>query len=319
MPGRRSTWLLAALAWLLAAAPAMAQLAGIEVEATVDRTRLTIDQRIQLTLAVRAPEAMAIRFPEPGDRIGPFAVVSTTVAEPESDGADRLWRRDYLLEPEQLGPLTVPALEIAIEPGGGAPAIAALTEPIELTVEAITPDDVDLTKPRDIAPPVELRRRGLPASVWLAGAVAALLAAGAAWWWWRRRRPRLQPPTPPIPAHVAALAALAALRVADGGDPAAIEAFHIRLAEILRRYLDARFGWRAPLRTTEELLAIVATAGGAPAAGDGTIADLLRRCDLVKFARHRPGAAEMRDALARLRGFIERTAADAAPGPLPAE
>lgn len=122
-------------------------------------------------------------------------------------------------------------------------------------------------------------------------AVLALLAA--AWWWWRRRQWRLAqppPPAPPLPPHTRAWRDLeAALRLI--GDP---NAFCTAVSAIVRAYLEERFGWNAPDRTTEEFLADLQRRDDFPDWIRTLLGDFLTRCDLVKFARLEPTESELR-------------------------
>lgn len=129
----------------------------------------------------------------------------------------------------------------------------------------------------------------------IAGAIGLLLAlATLAWWLWRRhRRKRLEPPPPPppVPPHDRARRALeAATRLL--GDP---DAFCTELSAILRTYLEERFGWNAPDRTTEEFLAELRQDRMLPPSLQELLHDFLERCDLVKFARLEPTETELLD------------------------
>ncbi len=60
--------------------------------------------------------------------------------------------------------------------------------------------------------------------------------------------------------------------------------YAIAVSDVLRRYLDNRFGLRAPRQTTEELLAAVAADPGSPLGGQRELlSDFLGHCDLGKF------------------------------------
>jgi hypothetical protein len=151
---------------------------------------------------------------------------------------------------------------------------------------------------------------------WLGVALAALALALVAWWAWRRftRPPAPAPAAPPAPPHRRALDALeAALR--DLGDP---ERFCTRVSGVLRAYLEERFGANAPDRTTEEFLAELRRGGPLDAGQQALLADFLTRCDAVKFARHAPAEAELRElhrAAWRLVRDTEPAPAAAAPEP----
>ncbi|MCC6235363.1 MAG: hypothetical protein IT580_22180 [Verrucomicrobiales bacterium] len=126
----------------------------------------------------------------------------------------------------------------------------------------------------------------------------ALLALGLlawfAWRWWRARQERLsrpEPPPPPLPPHLWAARELDyALRLL--GDP---DAFCTEVSRILREYLERRFGWNAPDRTTEEFLGSLRAESTFTEDQRRTLGEFLAGCDLVKFARHDPTETELRE------------------------
>ena len=113
---------------------------------------------------------------------------------------------------------------------------------------------------------------------------------------WQKRKLNVVLP-PPVPAHVRAKQKLEeALALISQPKP-----FVIAVSDTARIYLEERFDFRAPERTTEEFLREL----------DGTelllpeqkesLGNFLESCDLVKFAKYEPGENELRG-VARLGG-----------------
>jgi hypothetical protein len=137
--------------------------------------------------------------------------------------------------------------------------------------------------------------------VWVATGV--IVAGVLAWWLWRRYRrgptaAGTPAPPPPLPYEVA-LAALAELRGAN----LPVELFYTRLSDIVRRYIEGRFGLRAPEQTTEEFLAQATL----PAEHMDLLSAFLTESDLVKFARLQPGDADRQQAFAAAEKFVLET------------
>ena len=90
-----------------------------------------------------------------------------------------------------------------------------------------------------------------------------------------------------------------------------IKLFHLRISDILRRYIENRFGVRAPEQTTEEFLTAASGIRLHEKAILGNnrplLADFLTHCDLVKFARHEPTRDECEKTVSLCREFIEQT------------
>jgi hypothetical protein len=112
---------------------------------------------------------------------------------------------------------------------------------------------------------------------------------------------------------VIALEALAALRREELARAGRVKEHYIRLTDIVRPYLERRFGVPALDLTTSEILAAIAGTGGdTRALGEGTakaeLMRLLEEADLVKFARLEPPAPLAEGAIDRAADFVRETA-----------
>jgi hypothetical protein len=142
---------------------------------------------------------------------------------------------------------------------------------------------------RAIKPPVDIPNAWV--WLWWGLAIAVVLAlATAALLWWRKQRAQV-PPVPVIPAHVRAKQRLqAALALIH--DP---RLFCIEVSGVIRVYLEERFDFHAPERTTEEfLLELQATQLLTPDQKQ-SLGEFLQSCDLVKFARYEPTESALRE------------------------
>ena len=101
--------------------------------------------------------------------------------------------------------------------------------------------------------------------------------------------------------------ALADLRAKGWIEALKIEPFYVALSGIVRRYLEGRFGLRAPERTTEEFIRDALTSKKLSDAHRDLVAGFLEQSDLVKFARHAPGPADMRNALESAERLVRET------------
>ena len=163
-----------------------------------------------------------------------------------------------------------------------------------------------------LRPSKALARWPVPTRLWLAwAAVLPPLAAGLILVARRlRSRGQSQPTAPPqvVPPHVKALKALAELRAKQLIERDQVEAFHQELSALVRRYLEERYGLRAPERTTEEFIREATGSGRLTTGHQELVSTFLVQCDLVKFARHRPVPADMVLAFEAARRLIAETA-----------
>jgi hypothetical protein len=263
---------------------------------------------LKLTLTLEAPPEVRITLPDVARTLGPFAVVQHRTTGPLSlTPQTQQWQREYSLAVTASGSLTVPSLTVQFQAGDTTQSL--VTDPLTITVTSLVPADADPSSLKDIAPPVSLVRPGLPLWAWIAASVLGgmgLLAGG--WWWFRRRQCATDVPLVQRPAHVLALAALEHLQRQDLIGQERIEEFYVRVSTILRRYIELRFGLRAPEQTTEEFLISALATGGLIAAHRDPLEAFLQHCDLVKFARYWPTPSAMEETFESAKTFVKHTA-----------
>ena len=160
---------------------------------------------------------------------------------------------------------------------------------------------------RDIKPPVEI-----PAGwAWLLWVAAALLLLALAFWLWRRHRARGREVqvAPPVPPHLVARRRLEEA-LSWLHEP---KTFCILVSDTTRWYLEQRFDFRAPERTTEEFLRELQQTTLLSEGQKQSLGEFLERCDLVKFARYEPWEAELRE----LHGAATRLVSETEPMAVP--
>ena len=154
---------------------------------------------------------------------------------------------------------------------------------------------------RDIKPPVEI-----PSGwAWLWWVLLVLAVAGLGFWAWRYWQKRREQASivPPVPPHIRAKQKLREA-LALISQP---REFCIAVSDTIRWYLEERFDFRAPERTTEEFLyELQGTSLLTPDQKD-SLADFLQRCDLVKFAKYEPGRPELEALHASAVRLVEET------------
>ena len=155
-----------------------------------------------------------------------------------------------------------------------------------------------------------LARWPAPASRWLWIALGLMAVLAAAFLALRKflTTPRtILHLAPPVPPHEIALNALADLRARGWIEALKIDPFYVALSGIVRRYLEGRFGLRAPERTTEEFIRDALSSRKLSDAHRDLVAGFLEQSDLVKFARHAPGPSDMNNALDSAERLVRET------------
>ncbi|OGX37137.1 MAG: hypothetical protein A3C36_06740 [Omnitrophica WOR_2 bacterium RIFCSPHIGHO2_02_FULL_52_10] len=83
--------------------------------------------------------------------------------------------------------------------------------------------------------------------------------------------------------------------------------FYSSLSDIIRRYFERRFDVRAPEMTTEEFLWSLEASRDLTAGQKSTLKNFLNSCDIVKFAKHVPHAAEALESFSFARQLVDET------------
>ncbi len=154
---------------------------------------------------------------------------------------------------------------------------------------------------RDIKPPLEISD-GLAWLWWTLTILAVAVVAILLWRWWQKRKANV-PVVPPVPAHIRAKQKLAeALALIAQPKP-----FVIAVSDAARAYLEERFDFRAPERTTEEFLRELSGTRLLVKEQKESLGGFLASCDLVKFAKYEPGEKELRELHGAAVKLVEET------------
>ena len=141
--------------------------------------------------------------------------------------------------------------------------------------------------------------------------VLALLAA--AWFGWqyykkhKKNAPVVVHKAKPLPPHVIAMTALDNLAEKKLWQNGRDKEFHTELTDILRQYIEARFGVAAMEKTSDEILDELYELAESQKASLANLKQILSIADLVKFAKYHPYADENQLSFVNSRMFVEQT------------
>ncbi len=302
---------------------------GAAVQIRASRSELTVADRLDLVLEASTTEDRRVEFPSPVESLGEFRIVETRRGSPRLIEDGRVSEAyTYVLEPFLPGDYTVPAMSVRFQSKADDAKpdseITIETEPITIRVTSVLPrpaadpgasdDDPhthDAPDIKEASGPLDLP--GWPQWIYwvVGGAVVALLIGGI--YFWRRRRTAAETTAAPPLAHETAYQALEALladRLVKAGE---YKLFYLHLSNILRHYIEDRFGLRAPESTTEEFLHELRRDDRLHGDHRRLLRQFLEHCDLVKFAELEPAPADIERTVSTCRGFIDETKQQPAP------
>ena len=263
-----------------------------------DRAEAHVGDPIRVTIVTVAKAAVPVNLPGTL-ALSPFSLLDRK--ESEQNLGDGRVRREFVLTVAvyEPGPQTMPAVEVTyLGPRGEVRTVR--TEPIPIKIASVIANEPEPALKEALAPVVGARGAAAGRSTSRAGVAAAALGALATTLIVRRLRARrgARPGPPPRPAHEIALERLDRLGAYGFLEDADNRPFYFAVSEVIRDYLGGRYGFDSLEMTTDELMAeLRARAGRELSLGLGEVQGWLSACDLVKFAKISPTAAEARGAL----------------------
>jgi hypothetical protein len=297
----------------------MSEKGPVSMTVRVRKGEISISDRIGLEVKVEVEPGVDVTMPtfdEKDEAFSEFSVrehLREDAVEVEATGRKR-WTHRYELDVFVAGEHTIPSLSASFTDrrstaDGGEPVAGTIeSEPLAVKVAAIDDGEVDPTAYKDVKGPVALPVEGYWG--WIRWVVAGFLATGLTVFFLLLLIRRVTKPVEAqmVPAHVVALDQLKKLADAGFIERGELAEYYYRLSMIVREYIERRFGVMAPERTTEEFLRETQGAAQLVPTHRDQLGDFLTSCDMVKYARSRPGPEDIEQALTFARVFIEQTA-----------
>lgn len=122
----------------------------------------------------------------------------------------------------------------------------------------------------------------------------------------RKRIPLFGKPSPADPPHVKAIKALEELHHQKVWQNNKHKQYYTRLTDIIREYLEERYGVHAPEMTSDEVLEAIVQFS-LPERSVNELRHLLRSADMVKFAKQIPDSEDNETAFTAAYYFVEQT------------
>lgn len=247
-----------------------------------------LSDQVRLTVTAEFDADYEVVLPNPEVLAGDFVVHPPVSSEVNPQKGRKTASVTFRLEPRRPGPVVLESLVCRFKHDTNRSDTRSVsTEPIEIRVstriQSKTPQLRELAQQKG---PIELARNLNPLFTFNLAALAALVVAVVGW----RVVRKLQEPKARAPA-------LAPAEIArrDLGELRGIELwktdpkqFFIELTAIVRRYVEATIGVRAPEQTTEEFLSEIHSRNVYEAEERDRFREFLEAADLVKYAGHQP-------------------------------
>jgi len=284
--------------------------AFVEATAHVDKSEVTIGDKIKFRIQVKYKDDIAIQFPEVGEQIGVFTINEIGLAEtPKREKNEYLIvERDYVLSSYEIGRQTIPSLKIKYKGSHGDGEVA--TSEVTIDIKGVLKEGEMSGDIKDILPPVDVPTSFKRLILWISVGLGVLLLSGIIYGlvYKLNKRSKIQEQTfiKRMP-HEIAYELLERLSKEDLIAKGLVREYYYRITNILRHYIEDRFGLLAPERTTEEFLTEMAHTNQLDTTHKILIREFLERCDMVKYAKYGPSNLEIKETYDAAKRFIDET------------
>jgi BatD DUF11 like domain len=287
----------------------------ITLHQQVNRKEITVADQLELSLEASAPENIKLKFPAYSASLGDFTLKETrdlpAVMTGTGENLQIRHRITYILEPYLSGTYTIPAMTITYSENDTASVVSELeTEKIEIQVKSLLDQDTGQAVIKDIKPPLLLPPNNLRLALLIGLILLLVTLAFCGFYFWNKRNRKKESLEIELGPEEIARQELDRLLAENLLRKGEIKLFHLRISDILRRYIENRFGLQAPERTTEEFLVELSRAETTTKvllkSHKALLTDFLTQCDLVKFAQHEPSITECEKTILICQEFIEK-------------
>lgn len=287
---------------------AQEEIEPVQAEASFNKEAITIGEKVRYSIRVEMEKDTELKLPvvEAILNEAGFAVRDFGEEKLKKIAQGRL-RKEYWysLDTYVTGSYVVPPIVIEYTLSDSMPGEVE-TAQVFLEVKSVIKDGETADDIRDIKQPVEIKISYKKFIIWLVTSIVfiAVLVLIAAWLVKRRRKIK---PQMVIPAHVVALRGLEKARAMTLTSEEQIKEYYIVVSDIIRHYIENRFGINAPEQTTEEFLAELTTAATLSEQHKVLLRQFLKHCDMVKFAKYGPEKEEIEGIWSTAKKFVEET------------
>lgn len=293
--------------------------AQVQVTATIDSVDVLQGTLRRVDVEVVQPESASLKWltdrdensksHAPVELISGVEVNSSTPVDTVNLGSGRIQlSRTLLIQPWDSGEFVIPGI-----------ALTAGTDTFRsspLAIKVYTADVDTMTTIHSWGPAVSQPRGFFDwvpdwiADYWWAYVIGlVLIAGGIAAYILKRKgglREALKPVVKPIPPYEKAIQQLEVLKQRQLCEKGQEKTYYTELTEILRQYLEGRFGINAMEMTTPQIKRAVRATVSADAA-PGLMNEVLEMADYVKFAKLRPLPEDNVRAFNQAMTFVENT------------
>lgn len=265
-------------------------LAAQTISATLkaDSNQIMIGDHLNVKLVVKHAEDLTLALPPVGDTLGNMELLQASKSDTTLGANFKTLTQTFTVSAYDSGEYHAGPVKIFFKNKNGV-VDSILSNEVPILVNTL---DVDTAKPfKAIKAPLEVPyswKEFIPHIIAGVLLLVAIVIGVILWRKYRKQKPVVvERPKPKDPAHIWARKELQKLEEEKLWQKDEVKQYYSRLTDILRLYLEYRYGWLALESTTEEIEASIDQYHVKHKAKDSLL-QILRSADLVKFAKMLP-------------------------------
>ncbi len=294
---------------MLLAIPAAAQ--SPSASATLERDSLLIGDQVNLTLQVSVPAEHLISWPAYEDTlVNHIEIIKKTGIDtmPAEDPTFKTYYQKFLITSFDSGSYLVPSIQFSHGAKDDTITEVIATRPFYIQVHTVEVDTAKAIMP--IKPPLQAPLTIAEVLPWILISLGVILLGLFIFYYIKKRR-SAQPvfkirTKPKLPAHVIALNDLEDLRQKKLWQAGKVKEYYTDLTDIVRLYIEERFGINAIEMTTDEIISDLRDAN-LETDQRNKLGQTLVLADLVKFAKENPLPLDNDNSLSKSIEFVKDT------------
>lgn len=288
---------------------------NISLITKLDTNQILIGDQVKLSLEVVHDRTTEVAFPELSKTLKVDSVRSLEVLSAHRDTAAQSsgMARElitYTLTVFDSGYYVIPPLTVQYKEAGADSFSVLLSEALLLTVKSIQIDTLDSFKPIKEPLTLPFQLSEILIELLIGGAILLAIAFAILYFSKRKKKPllikkfiRKEPP------HETALSRLRALDEKKLWQQGEVKPYYSELSEIIREYLENRYGFPALESTTDEIMDRIVVSGISNKMRED-LRIFLQTADLVKFAKALPQPDEHKRFMDAGVEFVKTTKTD---------
>jgi hypothetical protein len=277
------------------------------VTARISAAQIAVGDQVKLFLeAQNNPSAGRLQWANIPDSVNGLEIIEKGKIDTVTSGSFVTYRQRLIITGFDSGMFQVPSLVFSVfKPDGSAP-LELRSDSFQLLVQTLAVDTTKAFKP--IKGIIFVKTTWMDYLVYIIiGGLIVLVLAVIGVYLWKNKKP--EPPKPPKPAeplYDRTMRLLDELDAKQLWQKNKVKDYYVELTDIVRGYIEERFGTKAMELTTDELLTKVRHTKDLMAYYE-RLSMILTTADLAKFAKAQPLPQEHVDAMEHAKTFVNQT------------